>query len=361
MSSPYKSLPGHSFWRRAIESVPPPLVNPAVCAPFSLSPSDAVMTAGSCFAQYIGAMLQATNFNYLVTEPAHPIFQPGQVKAYNYGVFSARYGNVYTARQLRQLLERAYGRFTPRENIWAEADGSFLDPFRPQIQPGGFLSRREFELDRQQHFAAVRRAFESLDVLVFTLGLTEAWVASEDGAVFTICPGTSGGVFDPAKHEFHNFTVSEVVADMCAFIDALRTVNPRAKLILTVSPVPLVATARADTHVLTATTYSKSVLRVAAEMLAQSRPNVAYFPAYEIIMSRAFDAGTYFAADKRNVVRPGVAHVMRVFAEVFTGITASAPPPAPAPVPKPAGDGAYMRKMEELMQVHCDEVALDPG
>jgi hypothetical protein len=357
MSSPYKSLPDHAFWRRAVGDVAPGLVNPATRAPFSLAPGDAVMTAGSCFAQYIGEMLQATGFTYLVTEPAHPLFQPEQAKAYNYGVFSARYGNVYTARALLQLFERAYGRFTPREDMWVEPDGSVLDPFRPQIQPGGFLSRREFELDRLKHLAAVRSAFERLDVLVFTLGLTEAWISREDGAVFTICPGTSGGVFDPARHVFHNFTVAEVVADMCAFIDALRQVNPRAKLILTVSPVPLAATARAAAHVLAATTYSKSVLRVAAEMLTQLLPNVAYFPAYEIIMSRAFDAGTYFAQDKRNVVGPGVAHVMRVFAETFAGT--AAPPPAPAP--RTAAEGGHMRQMETLMQVHCDEVALDPG
>jgi hypothetical protein len=357
MTSPYKSLPDHAFWRRAVAEMAPEQVGPVARAPFRLAPHDAVMTAGSCFAQYIGAMLQATGFNYLVTEPAHPLFQPEQAKAYNYGVFSARYGNVYTARALRQLFERAYGHFAPREDIWVEPDGSLLDPFRPQIQPGGFLSHREYELDRAKHFAAVRRAFEGLDVLVFTLGLTEAWISREDGAVFTLCPGTSGGDFDPARHEFHNFTVSEVVADLCAFTDALRQVNSRAKLILTVSPVPLVATARADAHVLAATTYSKSVLRVAAEMLTQLLPNVAYFPAYEIIMSRAFDAGTYFAADRRNVVAPGVAHVMRVFAESFAGVAA---PPA-APPPAPAAENAHMQQMEALMQVHCDEVALDPG
>jgi len=357
MSSPYSTLPGHAFWRRAVANLAPEAVNPALRAPYTLTQADAVMTAGSCFAQYISGMLQALRFTYLVTEPAHPLVPPELAQSYNYGVFSARYGNIYTPRQLRQLFERAYGRFQPRENIWIEPDGSYLDPFRPQIQPGGFLSRREFELDQAQHFAAVRQAFETLDILVFTLGLTEAWISREDGAVFTICPGTSGGVFDPARHVFHNFSVSEVMADMCGFIDALRQVNPKARLILTVSPVPLVATARADTHVLAATSYSKSVLRVAAEMLTTTRPDVTYFPAYEIIMSRAFDAGNYYAPDRRNILGPGVAHVMRAFAESFVGFTA---PAAPAPPPPPAGD-AHTEQMRALMQVHCDEVALDQG
>jgi hypothetical protein len=356
MSSPYDHLPDHAFWRRAVANLAPEAVNPALRAPYTLTQSDAVMTAGSCFAQYIGGMLRALQFNYLVTEPAHPMVSPELAQAHHYGVFSARYGNIYTPRQLRQLLERAYDRFRPREYIWHEPDGSWLDPFRPQIQPGGFLSRRECLLDQERHFAAVRAAFETLDVLVFTLGLTEAWVSREDGAVFTICPGASGGVFDPARHVFHNFSVGEVMADMCGFIDALRQINPRAKLILTVSPVPLVATARADSHVLAATAYSKSVLRVAAEMLTQARPDVSYFPAYEIITSRTFDAGSYYAADRRNIVPPGVAHVMRAFAESYVGFS----PAAPAAPPAPSGD-AHSARMRGLMQVHCDEVALDQG
>jgi hypothetical protein len=72
------------------------------------------------------------------------------------------------------------------------------------------------------------------------------------------------------------------VTDMSAFIGSLREVNPKAKVILTVSPVPLFATA-VDRHVLVSTTYSKSVLRVAAQALVESYDYVFYFPAYEIV------------------------------------------------------------------------------
>jgi len=356
MSHPYKSQPAAAFWSRAMAGVPPEEVNPVGLAPFRIAPADAVVTAGSCFAQHIGRMLRAIRCNFLVTEEAHPLVESGLAQQFNYGVFSARYGNIYTARQLLQLSRRAYGELRPAEDIWPQ-DGAWIDPFRPRIQPGGFLSRREFELDRERHFAATRQAFETLDVLIFTLGLTEAWRSRADGAVFTVCPGTAGGVFDPARHVFHNFTVSEIVEDMRLFITGLRRRNPRARVILTVSPVPLVATARPDTHVLAATTYSKSVLRVAAEMLTEMLPDVAYFPSFEIIMSRAHDAGSYFGPDKREVTGPGVAHVMRLFAERFFGMSAA--PRAPAAAPVTGSD--YTRQMEELMQVHCDEVVLDQG
>jgi hypothetical protein len=355
MSHPYKTQPPTAFWSRAVAALPPEAVNPVVTAPFGIAPSDAVVTAGSCFAQHIGPMLRAIGFSFLTTEKAHPIVDAGLAHEFNYGVFSARYGNIYTPRQLLQLLQRAYGEFRPKEDVWTE-NGVWIDPFQPQIQPGGFLSHREFLLDRERHFAAVRQAFERLDVLVFTLGLTEAWASRADGAVFTVCPGTAGGVFDPAWHEFQNFSVMDVVEDMTSFVAMLRHRNAKAKIILTVSPVPLVATARANTHVLAATTYSKSVLRVAAETLARMLPGVMYFPAYEIIMSRAYDAGTYFAPDRREVTPPGVAHVLRVFAETFAGF--AAPQVSPAPVT----GAAYTREMAAAMRVHCDEEALDrPG
>jgi hypothetical protein len=354
--NPYQNLPDHAFWRRAVAQVAPGAVDPAVEGAFTIAPGDAVFTAGSCFAQHIGSMLRAINFNFLVAEAAHPLASAELARSFNYGVFSARTGNVYTARQLLQLFHRAYGSFSPAEDVW-EADGRFVDPFRPQIQPGGFLSRREFEIDRARHLATLRRAFETLDVFVFTLGLTESWRSRVDGAVFPLCPGVSGGVFDAGRHEFHNFTVAEVAADMSGFIDALRGVNPGCRVILTVSPVPLVATARADTHVLAATIYSKSVLRVAAEMVAQGRSGVAYFPSYEIITGR-FDGGTYFAEDRRSVTGAGVAHVMRVFARCYANI-AVAPPLAASP--RETQSEAYMHQMEELMRVHCDEGALDPG
>ena len=80
--------------------------------------------------------------------------------------------------------------------------------------------------------------------------------------------------------------------------------NPRVKVILTVSPVPLVATAE-EAHVLVATTLSKSVLRVAAEVVSARGRDVAYFPSYEIITGPQA-RGRYFAEDLRSVTDEGV-------------------------------------------------------
>ncbi|HEY8214965.1 MAG TPA: GSCFA domain-containing protein [Methylocystis sp.] len=354
---PYSKRPDYALWRRAVADVAPGEIDPVVEVPFRLGVREKVATAGSCFAQHIGRYLRSSGCNYLITESPHSFISPQAAETLNFGLYTARYGNVYTSRQLLQLFDRAYGKFTPKENHWAEGAAHVVDPFRPQIQPGGFNSTRELDFDRERHFEAVRRAFETLDVFVFTLGLTELWRSREDGAAFPLCPGVAGGDYSPARHEFVNLGVDDVVADMTAFIQRLRAVNPGARIILTVSPVPLVATAE-PRHVLLSTMYSKSALRVACDVLSRALSHVAYFPSYEIVAG-GYAQTDYFAPDRRSVTQEGVAHVMRVFDRHFIkrnaagealrgALRAIAPTRAAAPEDPIA---AAMRLM-------CDEEAL---
>ena len=145
---------------------------------------------------------------------------------------------------------------------WPTATG-VVDPFRPGLRYHA-RSEREFDLLTAAHLRAVRAVFEQATVFIFTLGLTEAWCSTADGAVYPACPGTVAGEFDPQRHRLINFRVDEVIADLGAVIELARTINPTLRWVLTVSPVPLVATATGR-HVLTASTYSKAVLRVAAD------------------------------------------------------------------------------------------------
>ena len=354
---PYKSLPDKAFWRRSVAQPDPAMVDPVGRFDLRIEPKTKVATAGSCFAQHVARHLSNAGFNYYIPEAGHPVLPATIRTAHNYGTFSARYGNIYTARQLHQLIERAYGRFTPAEGAWTHEDGSIRDPFRPNVQPGGFVSVDEMEMDRAQHLAAVREMFENLDVFVFTLGLTECWESLEDGAVFPLCPGVDGGEFDPAKYAFRNQDVNEVVADMNAFIAALRVVNPTARMIVTVSPVPLMATAEPDAQVLSATTYSKSVLRVAADMLTRQHDFIHYFPSFEVITG-VYNRGGYFADDLRNVTEEGVRHVMRLLLKYATGREEGDAPIAPRASAAEAEDKT-MEMARRFVEVECDEVGLD--
>jgi hypothetical protein len=313
MNNPYKEKADHCFWSRAVASPAPSAIDPLV-GHFQLARDARIATMGSCFAQHLSRHVEKKGLNYFVPESAPAGMDPQEAARRNYGVFSARYGNVYTVRQALQLFERAYGEFHPREEFWQKAD-RYYDPFRPQIEPNGFATLDALLASREVHFAAVCRVFSESSHLVLTLGLTEAFRSRGDGAVYPVAPGVAAGSYDPSAHEFVNFDVIEVVADLELLIRKARAVNSGLVFILTVSPVPLIATYE-DRHVLVSTTYSKSVLRAAAGMVEQRFDDVIYFPSYEIITA-PFNDGQYYEDDLRQVRDQGVAHVMRVFEKHF--------------------------------------------
>lgn len=350
---PYRHLDDSAFWRRSVAAAGA-AVDPIAGDFLRITREDRVATAGSCFAQHVARHLAGSGFHYLVTESAHPIVPVQLARAAGYGVYSARYGNIYTTLQLVQLFDRAYGAFLPTEDVWIAPDGSHVvDPFRPTIQPGGFASEAEMRADRAHHLGRVREMFETLDIMVFTLGLTETWLSKTDGACFPLCPGVAGGMFDPALHQFSNLRMSDVRAQIGAFVERLHSVNPTAKLVLTVSPVPLAATASGG-HVLPATLYSKSVLRAAAQEAVEDLPGVHYFPSYEIITGPQA-RGRFFAEDLREVTEEGVEQVMRIFLRHAAG-GVEREETAPA---ADAAEDRFSQEVAKWVDVMCDEAMLD--
>lgn len=345
---PYQELDELHFWSRVVTPVAFHALDPVRDTKFQVGVNDRVATMGSCFAQHLSRFLSRSGLNYFVTEVGDVALEEDERALRNYGTFSARYGNVYTVRQAVQLLERVYTRkWRRKEEIWSLGD-RFVDSLRPQVEPEGFGTEDELRADRVAHLAAVRRVFEESDVLVFTLGLTEGWRSRRTGLVFPVVPGASGGSYRSEDYEFVNFSAAEVTEDLRAFVAGLRKVNSDLKILLTVSPVPLIAT-YTEQHVLPATVYSKSVLRVAAAEVSADLDYVDYFPSYEIVTSTSA-GGRYFADDLRSITDEGVAHVMRIFKRHYVdGSSASSPALAPA----------LRREIAAVRQIVCDEEVLD--
>lgn len=327
--NPYRAKPAKSFWRKAVADVHFADLH-ELWEPLDLRLSDRVATAGSCFAQHIGNHLAARGANYIDLEPAPPVFaDAAQARRFGYGVFSCRFGNIYTSRQLVQLFDEAHRLRQPVDRVWERA-GRFFDALRPGVDPVGQDSERTVLELRERHLGKVREMFATLDVFVFTMGLTEGWQSRDDGTMYPMAAGTIAGSHDPAKYVFKNLRHGEILEDMFGFRERLKSVNPSARILLTVSPVPLTATA-SDDHVLVATTYSKSVLRGVAGELAADFADVFYFPSYEIVSSHPSRAA-FFNPDLRTVNPSGVEYVMRHFfagrlAQVFPLDAANASAP----------------------------------
>lgn len=343
--SPYKSLPSYCYWRRSVSKLSPSLIDPVVSSKFTIGKNDKVATAGSCFAQHISNRLSLSGYKYYVVEQA-----PENVTSdEQYGVYSARYGNIYTVRQLLQLFDRAFGGFTTELNVWQRPDGKYVDPFRPQISKIGFNSEKECLLDRKKHLDSVKCMFESLDVFVFTLGLTECWEYVPDKAIVPIAPGVVAGEFNNDEYRFVNSGFLDIKKDFVEFYSKLKKINPSARIVLTVSPVPLVATYE-DRHVIVSTVESKSILRAVAGEIDKSYKDVYYFPSYEIITAN-FSRGSYYGSDLREVLPHGVDHVMQLFKRhVLDSEESTALVEHKVLVPT---------QISEINNIICDEEALD--
>jgi hypothetical protein len=364
VAHPYASAPNNAFWSRAVSRAwkPSEVLHTEQKL---IRKGDKVVSAGSCFASNIVPYLEKSGFTYLRTEETHPAFADLDPEPFGYAKFSAAYGNIYTARQLLQLLKRCMKLFSPIEDRWIVGD-KVVDPYRPGLRYYA-RSHREFDLLTQQHLNRTREAFEKASVFVFTLGLTEAWVSELDGAVFPACPGTVAGSYDPARHKFVNFGVAEIAADLDAVVELLKQMNPAIRIILTVSPVPLVATATGN-HVLAASTYSKSVLRVVAGEVAERHTDVTYFPSYELVTGPQAPKD-FFEEDRRNVSSAGVDVVMGAMlahcegeasGQETAGDQASAAQISlpSAPVPRPRTEGV-VDISQLIVEAECEEAMSD--
>ncbi|MBO4206244.1 GSCFA domain-containing protein [Micromonospora echinofusca] len=357
--NPYRSLPARSFWRSAVAGADLSTLGDLWTPAFPLDPDASVLTAGSCFARHLGPALLDHGWNWHEVELPPPGLTGAERAARHYGTFSFRTGNIYTAAGLRQWLTWALDGVDAPDEVW-HTDGRWFDPYRPAVEPDGHDSVEATMAARAVTLAAIRDGIAGAGCLIFTLGLTEAWWDRATGTVFPVCPGTVRGTFDPDRHVFRNATVAEVHADLSAAVALLRAVNPGLTVLLTVSPVPLTATATGE-HALAATTYSKSVLRAAAGQLAQEHAHVDYFPSYELITGVP-SRGVFFAPNLRTVTPEGVAYVMRHFFAALDGRPAGLPASAAAGAPtdrSAAGSATAPAGTRDGGDLLCDDAVLD--
>lgn len=133
------------------------------------------------------------------------------------------------------------------------------------------------------------------------------------GTVLPTAPGVVAGRFDAAQYEFVNFRYGDILDDLemlCREILALRS-GLDFRMILTVSPVPLTATA-SNEHILRASTYSKSVLRAVAGDFCYDHSFADYFPSFELVTNPAAKS-EHFEDNLRSVRPDAVAKVMTTF------------------------------------------------
>ncbi len=129
-----------------------------------------------------------------------------------------------------------------------------------------------------------KHAFQSADVFVFTLGVAPCFFDRETGEfAFSTTESIFGREYLNQHCVMRTTTVAENISNIKAILDGLeRLAGRRQKIVMTISPVALQATTEFYSAI-TADCLSKSTLRLACHEICEQRPDIVYWPSFEIV------------------------------------------------------------------------------
>ena len=197
---------------------------------------------------------------------------------------------------------------------WCITGAQTGNGFRYERSDTGEIREWTPEAEREAYV----KAFAEAGAFVFTIGLAEVWQDRETGGVFW--RGVPAELFHADRHVFRLTTVAENAHNLRQVVSLIRRVNPHAPIVLTLSPVPLLASYR-DISCLTADCVSKSVLRVALdEVMSDRLDHVYYWPSFEIVkwVGATLPWSAYGeGGSSRDVNRVVVTDIIRAFIDAF--------------------------------------------
>ena len=215
--------------------------------------STRITAFGSCFAVNITKHLSQAGYNLTAEkEPSIYISSMGE--------------GMVNVHALCQQFEWAFEDIQPPQNLWhgykAESFG-----YDPKVRE------------------KTRAAFVQTDLFIITLGLSEVWYDDVSGGVFWRAVPMKD--YDPSRHKFRVCGLAET-KEKISQIDALvRRYVPAARLLFTLSPIPLAATFR-PVGCISANSVSKAILRAALDEFLRDNwdrvnKSLFYWPSYEVI------------------------------------------------------------------------------
>ena len=228
-----------------------------------------IVAFGSCFARHIAEYLAKREFDIVTSK--------GRGHDSTYLVRFAE--GMVNSFAIRQQFEWALENRAPPTELWHGQDATSL----------------EYDESVRQ---ATRTILEAGDVFIITLGLAEVWYDEPTGGVFW--RAVPKEKYDAARHRFRVSTVAENKDNIKAIYQIIKRHRPEARVIFTLSPIPLVATFR-PVSCITANWASKSILRAALDEAYREindPERMFYWPSYEIVMD-VF--GERWADDRRHV------------------------------------------------------------
>lgn len=260
-------------------------------------------TMGSCFAREVEFAL--SEFGQRVLSKV----VPGSSIAFRKGGYTNRYNTAAMVNELEFAL--GLREFNSASIVYADKErGLFQDL---HSHPAGGFCSLDVALERREAINSLFSRVREADVFVCTLGLTEVWYDKETGEYLNVSPSRSAvEEYYPDRFEFRVLDHADNMKNLSRIYEIVRQhLNPDMKIIVTVSPVPLLATF-SGRDVVQANSFSKSTLRSCAESWVYANPGeIEYFPSFEMAMNSNRDI--VWQEDLIHVTAPFVREIMRSF------------------------------------------------
>jgi hypothetical protein len=278
-----------------------PLASPAARATFRIGPEDTVFAIGSCFARNVEKALEGAGLRVLSRE-----FDLGEIGASIED--GANFFNKYSIHSVVNELTWAFERerFPGEAALMPMGEDSYVDA---QLGMGKLdFPVGEVMAFRHRYLDAMRAVAEA-DVIVLTLGYVETWFDRKLDLYLNVTPPGQAIRAEPGRFEFRVLSYRDVLEGLEALHALLlRHRTKPLRMLVTVSPVPLLATFREE-DVLVANAYSKAVQRAAIEEFVQGREGVDYFPSYEFVTLSNPEAA-WSRGDYRHVNQDVITRIM---------------------------------------------------
>ncbi len=289
-----KSANRRARWRDVVEELNTELW-PQVSPSFRLHQGETIFTIGSCFARNIEANLAALGCKVPMQDFRLP---PEEFD----GTPNAAM-NRFHPPAFRQCLEWAAGIYDrDGEVAWADCEPLAFDLgqdrwFDMDLAPALAVPRLRF-VERRQHIYEIFSSAFRADCVMMTPGIIEAWRDLETGLYTAGPPYERAMLRTPERWVLEVLSYQQCLEDMLAAIDVVRARNPRTKVLITTSPVPM-GTTFTGRDVTIANAHSKAVLRAVCDAAVLERDGIDYFPSYE--MATLSNPALVWKADRVHV------------------------------------------------------------
>ena len=243
--------------------------------------SHRLMLLGSCFTENIGKLLEENKFSCDVNP------------------FGVLYNPLSIAKALYRLMEG--GNYLESDlftvgGLWHSwMHHSSFSALEVQTCLDGINTR----LNHSSSF------LKGCDWLVVTWGTAYVYRRKDTGEVVGNCHKQPDKLFTREK-----LGIDEIVLGWKELLDNLKVVNPRLKVMLTVSPI---RHAKDGMH---GNQLSKSTLLLAADELCKQYANCTYFPSYEIMMDELRDY-RFYADDMLHPSKLAIEYIWECFEKTY--------------------------------------------